>query len=167
AGGERMVDDRGQTFTLESIAAAMLILLATYALFQSSLVISPMWSEFSDAQLKQKGQDALTILDGDKEHEDSLKGMLVNLNSSYRANEQFLASLDKTVNPANYKLEILWVNKTTNKVESTALNDNDPTPEAVAASRIVVLAEDDVDSSSPFYDKTPLAVEVRLILWQA
>lgn len=162
-----MVDERGQTFTLEGIAAAMLILLAAYALFQSSLVISPMWSEFSDAQLKQKGHDALNILDGDGEHEDSLKGMLVRLNSSYEANGQFLTSLDKTVHPACYKLEIRWVNKTTGEVVSRALNDDVPTPEAVAADEIVVLTEDDVDSSSPFYNKTPLAVELRLILWQA
>lgn len=162
-----MVGEKGQTFTLEGIAAAMLILLATYTLFQSSLVISPMWSEFSDAQLKQKGQDALTILDGDKEHKDSLKGMLIRLNSSFQANDQFLNSLDKTVHPASYKLEVRWVNKTTEEVESRALNDNEPTPEAVAADEIVVVTEDDVDSSSPFYNKTPLAVEVRLILWQA
>lgn len=162
-----MVDEKGQTFTLEGIAAAMLILLATYALFQSSLVISPMWSEFSDAQLKQKGQDALTILNGDKEHKDSLKGMLVRLNSSYQANGQFLTSLEKTVHPACYKLEIRWVNKSTEEVVSRALNDNEPTPEAVATSKVVVITEDDVDSSSPFYNKTPLAVELRLILWQA
>ncbi len=162
-----MVDEKGQTFTLEGIAAAMLILLATYALFQSSLVISPMWSEFSDAQLKQKGQDALTILDGDKKHKDSLKGMLFHLNSSYKANEQFLTSLDKTVHPASYKLEIHWVNKTTDEVDVRALNENEPTPEAVAANRLVVVTEEDVEPSSPFYNHTPLVVELRLILWQA
>ena len=165
-----MVKGRAQTFTLEGVTAAILLLIVTYTLFQSSLVISPMWNEFRDAQLKQIAYDALRVLDGDKLYNDSLKGMLIRLNSSFKPNDEFVASLEKIIHPANYRVEIHWVNKTSGKVESKVLIDNKPTPEAVAASRIVVLTNGDFNSTSPFYDPSlpdhaPIAIEVRLIVW--
>lgn len=163
--------DRAQAFILEGVAASLLLLVATYAIFQSSLVISPMWSELGDAQLKQTGYDALRILDGNGTYNDSLKGMLTRLNSSFKPNDEFLASLEKLVYPANYRLELYWVNLTIGKIHSKVLVDNEPTPEAIAASRIVVLTNGDLSSSSPFYIKDspphiPVAIEVRLILWK-
>ena len=167
-----MVREKAQTFTLEGITAAILLLIVTYTLFQSSLVMSPMWNEFSDAQLKQLAYDTLRVLDGDKLYNDSLKGMLIRLNSSFKPNDEFVTSLEKLIKPANYRVEVRWVNKTTGRVESRALIDNRPTPEAVAASRIVVLTNGDFNSTSPFYDASlpdhaPIAVEVRLIVWTA
>ncbi len=161
---------RGQMMTLEGIMGALLLILVTYTLFQSSLVISPLWSEFSDAQLKQLTYDSLRILDGNSSLNDSLKGMLLSLNSSFTPNQEFINSLEKLIRPANYRLEIYWVNDS--KVEKAVLVDNMPTPEAVAASRIVVLKNGDLNPSSPFYKSgvksyTPVVVEVRLITWRA
>ncbi len=161
---------KGQMMTLEGIMGAMLLFLVTYTLFQSSLVISPLWSEFSDAQLKQLAYDSLRILDGSSGLNDSLKGMLLSLNSSFTPNQDFINSLEKLIRPANYRLEIYWVNNS--KIEKAVLVDNRPTPEAVAASRIVVLKNGDLSPSSPFYragakSYTPVVVEVRLIVWRA
>lgn len=161
---------RGQMMTLEGILGAILLLIVTYTLFQSSLVISPLWSEFSDAQMKQIAYDTLRVMDGDASLNDSLKGMLIRLNSSFKPNPEFVSSLEKIIRPANYRLEIYWVNDS--KIESAVLVDNQPTPEAVAASRIVVLKNGDLSPDSPFYKPggrsyTPVVVEVRLILWRA
>ncbi len=161
---------RGQMMTLEGIMGALLLILVTYTLFQSSLVISPLWSEFSDAQLKQLAYDSLRILDGNSSLNDSLKGMLLSLDSSFTPNQDFINSLEMLIRPANYRLEIYWVNDS--NVEKAVLVDNRPTPEAIAASRIVVLKNGDLDPSSPFYKSgaksyTPVVVEVRLIVWRA
>ncbi len=156
--------------TLEGIMGAILLFLVTYTLFQSSLVISPLWSEFSDAQMKQLAYDALRVMDGNSSLNDSLKGMLIGLNSSFKPNEEFISSLEKLIRPANYRLEIYWVNGS--KIESAVLVNNQPTPEAVAASRVVVLDNGDLSPDSPFYrpdgrSYTPIVVEVRLIVWRA
>ena len=161
---------KAQMMTLEGIMGALLLFLVTYTLFQSSLVISPLWSEFSDAQLKQIAYDSLRILDGNSSQNDSLKAMLQSLDSSFTPNQDFINSLEKLIRPANYRLEIYWVSDS--KVEKAVLVDNRPTPEAVAASRIVVLKNGDLSSSSPFYKAgaksyTPIVVEVRLIVWRA
>ncbi len=55
--------NKAQAFTLEGVMAALLLLLVMYTFFQSSLVISPMWSELTDAQLRLLANDALKILD--------------------------------------------------------------------------------------------------------
>ncbi len=161
---------RGQMMTLEGIMGAILLILVTYTLFQSSLVVSPLWSEFSDAQMKQKAYDALRVLDGDAGLNDSLKGMLTRLNGTFKPNEDFITSLDRIIRPANYRLEIYWVNGS--RIESAVLVDNRPTPEAVAASRFVVLNNGDLSPDSPFYrpgekSYSPIVVEVRLIVWRA
>ncbi len=156
--------------TLEGIMGALLLFLVTYTLFQSSLVISPLWSEFSDAQLKQIAYDSLRVLDGNSSQNDSLEGMLLSLDSSFIPNQDFINSLEKLIRPANYRIEIYWVSDS--EIEKAVLVDNKPTPEAVAASRIVVLKNGDLNPSSPFYKSgaksyTPIVVEVRLIVWRA
>jgi len=161
---------RGQMMTLEGIMGAILIFLVTYTLFQSSLVISPLWSEFGDAQLKQLAYDTLRILDSNSSMNDSLKGMLLSLNTTFTANQEFVRSLEKLVSPANYRVEVYWINNS--KVEKAVIINNSPTPEAVAASRIVILKNGELSPSSPFYKPdgksyTPIVVEVRLILWRA
>ena len=161
---------KAQLMTLEGIMAALLLFIVTYTLFQSSLVVSPLWSEFSDAQLKQIAYDALRVLDNDSATNDTLKGMLIRLDSSFKPNDDFVRALEKLVKPANYRLEIYWVNGS--RVESRVLIDNKATPEAVAASRFVVLKNNELSTNSPFYrsnspEYAPIVVEVRLILWRA
>ncbi len=158
--------------TLEGIMAALLLLVVTYTLFQSSLIVSPLWSEFSDAQLKQIAYDTLRVLDGDPSRNDTLKGMLIRLDSSFKPNDEFVKAVETLVKPANFRVEIYWVNGS--RVESRVLVDNKPTPEAVAASRFVVIESGELSQSSPFYRggindvrSMPIVIEVRLILWRA
>ncbi len=174
----------GQAFTLEGITAAMLILIVTYTLFESSVVVSPIWSEYGDIQLKQLGYDILRSLDVHRTSmnlsacpdtqnvtRNSLQYMLIQLNASDpKPNRDFLNALNSMLDPSIKKrLEIYWVNQTNNNtIQHLVLINNTPIPDAVGVSRIVVLYPCDITSSSPFYgsvNDTALAVEIRMILW--
>lgn len=167
------MSERGQAFTLEGVMASLLLLVVLYSFFQSTIVISPMWSEITDAQLKLIGYDTLKVLDfyktnpSDMYPNQSLQGMIIQLNSTFKPNEDFLYALDRMLYPADYRLELCWANLSENKVVCKALIDKKPTPEAVAASRIVVIDSDEFNPSSPFYNVSyPMVFEVRLILWR-
>jgi len=167
---------KAQAFTLEGVMASLLLLVVVYAFFQSSLVISPMWSELSDAQLRLLAQDTLKILDNPKKVDGnyinaSLQGMISQLNSSFVPNSDFLHALERITFPASYRLELYWVEVEEGKtiINSTALIDNNPTPEAVGGSRFVVIEKADLSDDSPFRNNKipdPVVFEVRLILWR-
>jgi hypothetical protein len=179
-------DERAQAFTLEGITAALLILLVTYTLFESSIVVSPIWSEYGDIQLKQIGYDVLRSLDVHRTSmnlsacpdtrnvsKNSLQYMLIQLNASNpQPNEEFLNALSMMLDPSIKKrLEVYWVNQSDNNtIKTLVLINNTPVPDAVGVSRIIVLYPCDVTTSSPFYgsftNDTALAVEVRMILWR-
>ncbi len=164
---------KAQAFTLEGVMASLLLLIVVYTFFQSSLVISPMWSELSDAQLRLLAQDTLKILDNPDKVDGNyinatLQGMISQLNSSFEPNPEFLYALDRVTFPADYRLELYWVEG--GGINGTAIVDNDPTPEAVGGSRFVVIEKDDLSSDSPFKNNPeisdPVVFEVRLILWR-
>ncbi|WP_290623353.1 MULTISPECIES: DUF7288 family protein [unclassified Archaeoglobus] len=164
---------KAQAFTLEGVMASLLLLVVLYSFFQSTIVISPMWSEITDAQLKLIGYDTLKVLDYYRTSSDeiypnqSLQGMIVHLNSTFKPNQDFIYALERMIYLADYRLELCWANLSTNAVECRALVDKKPTPEAVAASRIVVIDSGEFPASSPFYGRGyPIVFEVRLILWR-
>ena len=171
------MNTKAQAFTLEGVASALILLLALYTLYQSSLVISPMWSEAVNMQTKIKAQDTLKILDSyekvdGKFHNDSLQGMIVNLKDctigvNCTPNTEFLTSLSIILGDYDYRFELYWVNNST--INSAALVDKKPSPNAVAASRYVLLNNSEL-RNSVFYrggeDWKPMIFEVRLILWR-
>jgi len=164
---------KAQAFTLEGVMASLLLLVVLYSFFQSTIVISPMWSEITDAQLKLIGYDTLKVLDfyrtssSDVYPNQSLQGMILGLNDTFKPNQDFIYALERMIYPADYTLELCWANLSTNDVECRTLVDKKPTPEAVAASRIIVIDPREFNESSPFYGLNyPVVFEVRLILWR-
>jgi len=179
------MNTKGQTFTLEGVASALILLLALYTLYQSSLVISPMWSEAVNVQTKIKAQDTLKILDTYEKvdgnfYNDSLQGMIVNLRNCCLGvncgpnedhctpNEDFSYSLGVVLGDYDYRLELYWVESGT--VKSAVLVDRTPSPNAVAASRYILLNNSEL-RDSVFYrsgveDWRPMIFEVRLIVWR-
>lgn len=161
------MDLRGQTFTLEGVAASLLILLAVYTIFQSTVVIAPSWSDYANVQLKQLGYDILRVFDSEGGNS-SLKGAIVNCSSGFKAPDEFNANLSKILDSLNAfgKVELIWVNGS--KIESHALYgfNKTPTPDAVRVSRFVVVQ--DLNNSECFNLTTPTTkvVEVRLTLWR-
>lgn len=170
--GDKM---RAQAFTLEGVMASLLLLVVMYTFFHSSLVVSPMWSELSDAQLRLLAQDALKILDNSTKSEitgrfydDSLQGMISELNESFTANSEFVNKTRMLVFPANIRLELYWIENGTINGSVIHPFDSTPTPEAVFGSRYIVLNKDDLNA--PFNKSNgisdPVVFEVRLILWR-
>ncbi|MCS7130165.1 MAG: hypothetical protein NZ872_01960 [Archaeoglobaceae archaeon] len=166
------MDLRGQTFTLEGVAASLLLLIATYTIFQSTVVMSPSWSEFENVQLKQLGYDTLRILDNPKGGNTSLRGMVENSTfigynilippQEFSSNLSMILEKIRTMG----KLEVLCVNTSGNTIEVLNIEgfNKTPTPNAVRNSRFVVIERVGTDPNSPCPNAK--VVEVRLTLWR-
>lgn len=156
------MDVKAQTFTLEGVAASLLLLIATYTIFQSTVVLAPSWSEFENVQLKQLGYDLLRVLDKPGGGNSSLEGMIANLNCSGNlcvAPEEFRSNLSLVLSslPSNGRLEVLCVNSSEIEVLVIEGFNKTPTPNAVRVSRFVI--------SDPPCSGAKVA-EVRLTLWR-
>ncbi len=169
--------DRAQAFTLEGVMASLLLLLVMYTFFQSSLVVSPMWSELTDAQLRLLANDALKVLDNSTKVSvaneyrylnDSLQGMITTLSGDFKPNPEFEMVLQRLVYPANYRLEVCWINESANVINCKLIISNTPTPEAVMGSRYVVIPKSELNNSvfNTLATYDPAVFEVRLILWR-
>ncbi len=144
----------------------MLILLAVYTIFQSTVVIAPSWSDYANVQLKQLGYDILKILDNPDGGNSSLQGMIENCSGGYTPPNEFSSNLSKILDSLNAfaRVELLWVNGS--KIELATLSgfNKTPTPDAVRVSRFVVIP--DLNNSECFGTSQPKVVEVRLTLWR-
>ena len=58
-----MVDQDGQLYTIEGVAASVLILTTVYLVLSTTTVFTPGESHIYDMQLEQLGNDALAVLD--------------------------------------------------------------------------------------------------------
>jgi len=157
------MDLKAQTFTLEGVAASLLILIATYTVFQSTVILAPTWSEFENVQLKQLGYDILRIMDNQNGENSSIGGMLKNLtcnNGICSPPMEFSDNLTKILNAINSfaRLEILCVEN--GEIRTFILDgfEKAPTPNAVRVSRFVIV------ENAPCVNAK--VVEVRLTLWR-
>lgn len=57
-----MVNDRGQLYTIEGVAAALIMLFTAYLVLSATSVYTPGDTHISDMQLEQLGTDALRIM---------------------------------------------------------------------------------------------------------
>ena len=57
-----MVNNQGQLYTIEGIAAGMIMLFTTYLVLGATSVYTPGDSHISDMQLEQTGTDALRMM---------------------------------------------------------------------------------------------------------
>ena len=58
-----MVNDEGQLYTIEGIAAAILLLVTIYIVLGTTIIYTPGETHISDMQLEQLGNDALAMMD--------------------------------------------------------------------------------------------------------
>jgi hypothetical protein len=58
-----MVGDDGQLYTIEGIAASVLILTTVYLVLSSTILLTPAETHIYDMQLEQLGNDALAVMD--------------------------------------------------------------------------------------------------------
>jgi hypothetical protein len=58
-----MVDDRGQLYTIEGVAAAILMVFTAYLMLSSTTLYTPGETHVTDMQMEQLGNDALAMID--------------------------------------------------------------------------------------------------------
>jgi hypothetical protein len=58
-----MVNDEGQLYTIEGVAAAILMVFTAYLIFSSTFILTPGDSHINDMQLEQLGNDVLKLMD--------------------------------------------------------------------------------------------------------
>ena len=170
---------KAQAFTLEGIVAAVMMLMVTYFLFHSTIVISPLTGETSDAQLKQLGQDALILLDNpDSNSNDTLQNALASLNSSNYPYD-LIDSIDKLLpDNVDYNLHVIYYNTSEDEFHTYRIVDKAYTEDTVSVSRYIVIRNGNFVEDSPFLfnesggiessidTEYPVVLEVKLILWR-
>ncbi|MGA2934765.1 MAG: hypothetical protein ABSD81_06390 [Methanomicrobiales archaeon] len=68
-----MVNERAQLYTMEGIAAGLIMLLTTYLVLGSTSVYTPGDTHITDMQLEQVGSDILRVMDTPRNLTDSLQ----------------------------------------------------------------------------------------------
>ena len=170
---------KGQAFTLEGIVAAVMMLMVTYFLFHSTIIITPLTGETSDAQLKQLAQDALILLDNpNSDSNDTLQNALASLNATNYPHE-LMNSLDKIL-PENvdYNLHVIYYNTSEDQLHTYQITNKAYTEDTVSVSRYIVVRNGAFVYDSPFLfnesggfegtidSEYPVVLEVKLILWR-
>ena len=162
--------------TLEGVIAAVLILSVAYFLFQSTMIISPVSDEVVYVQMRQYGQDALSILNSQTGAKDTLPYALKHINSTYVPNE-LLRSLRKLLpDYTDFNLQVYYVNSTTSEIRVYNITNHAPPSTTVTASTYLVIRNGEFVDDSPFKLNSsgiegsnaniPVLLEVRLTLWR-
>jgi hypothetical protein len=100
-----MVNDFGQLYTIEGVAAAILIVVTAYLVISTTTIITPQDVHIIDMQLQQLGNDALMMMDtpdtygNESERNQSVLSRVISENDKIAFQEQFLSYLtSKTYN---------------------------------------------------------------------
>ena len=172
------MDDRGQIYTIEGFASALILIGVLYFIFQSISVVTPQTEMSADMKLSQKAADTLICLDWTNENYTSeLKTAIALWNNgatSYAARvnpaETSIKALDAEIgsmlsNDTAYSLEIAY-NDGGSVNRGTAILGGVPGDNSVVATKLVTINANDTQSA--FWKSRgvyPQLVEVRLICW--
>lgn len=167
-----MVDDRGQLYTIEGVAASVLILITTYIVLSSTTVLTPGDTHIADLQLTQLGNDALAIMD--IPHFDAA-GKEVNLSRYIEKNEEgdFRDSLDYYLNtlPGGNEDRVNFTAKVFYRTDSDVIDSYDFSPvpyyreNAVKVTRWVYLSTNPPNIPSGIPNR-PRVVLLEVLLWR-
>ncbi|ABS54655.1 hypothetical protein Mboo_0131 [Methanoregula boonei 6A8] len=165
-----MVNDRGQLYTIEGIAAGMIMLFTTYLVLGATSVYTPGDSHISDMQLEQTGTDALQMMNtpANGTSESQLQQIVEN-NEGNTFNTVFLDYVNnKTGSKADnlhYTASVTYydiLNKTTVTLPPFAFNRNLSGVEHPVRVTELVIA----NKQFPGGSGTPRAVLVEVLLWR-
>jgi hypothetical protein len=173
-----LFDDRGQIYTIEGFASALILVGVLYFIFQSISVVTPQTEMSADMKLSQKAADTLICLDwANEDYGSELKTAVAlwsngttDYSSRVGAGENSIRALDAKIatllsNDTGYNLEIAY-NDGLIGHSSTAILGGVPGDNSVVASRLVTINVNDTQSAfwrgRGFY---PQLVEVRLVCW--
>jgi hypothetical protein len=171
-------DDRGQIYTIEGFASALILVGVLFFIFQSISVVTPQTEKSADMKLSQIASDTLICLDRTTEdHSSDLRNTIIHWNgngTSYyervSAGEPGIRKLDTQItgmlsSDIGYQVEVSYFNGTLVNTTPVIIHGM-PGDNSVVASRLVTL--NDNDNSSDYWvsnNRFPQVVEVRLTCW--
>lgn len=131
-----MVSDSGQIYTIEGIAAGLLMIVTAYLVVSTTTVLTPQDVHIIDMQLQQLGNDALAMMDTPDEfgttnarRYSELTEVIIN-NTPDVFGERFLNYVNNTTNVAGTGYDRLKYNASisywnvTNQMNTTEFNGN-------------------------------------------
>ena len=98
--GENLVDEEGRLYTIEGVAAAILILVTVYIVLGTTTIYTPGDSHINDLQLEQVGNDALAMMDTPAQYDETALSDPT-LVGAYKANQSSLENYIMNPTPAN------------------------------------------------------------------
>jgi len=126
-----MVNNSGQLYTIEGVAAGILIVVTAYLVVSTTTVLTPQDVHIIDMQLEQLGSDALAMMDTPNQYGSvdarnySNLTTFIMFNNQTEFGDQFLFYVNNTPNIAgtgydrlNYSASIFYEN-TTNQINTT------------------------------------------------
>ena len=167
-----MVNDSGQLYTIEGVAAGVLMIVTAYLVVSTTTVLTPQDVHIIDLQLQQLGNDALAMMDTPDQYTDrsNLSLMLETFDDVWFRSE-FLGYLNATTGSGPsaggyaYNATVYYRNAT--GVHSYHFTDNGGyyRENAVMANRWVYLPNGTAAISSLDDDK-PHSVLLEVLLWR-
>ncbi len=170
-----MVNDSGQLYTMEGIAAGLVMLLTAYLILSTTSIYTPGDTHIPDMQLEQLGSDVLAMMD--TPDSDGGENHLVNLinrsdrdgfNSTFLkyCNARTIGDLDTIHMSAN----VTYRDKD-DQIKEHPLVEPDETwtgrESAVRVTRWVQLLDQQTSPLRPPYGSRAQAVLVEVLLWRA
>lgn len=163
---------KAQAFTLEGIVSAVMMLMVTYFLFHSTIIISPLTGEASDVQLKYMGIDTLNVLNSEGNENGTLH-CLANLNC-----QELLENMEKVLpDNVDYSLHVIWYNTSSDEFQTHPIVEREYTEDTVSVSKYIVFQNSELTNSPFFFNESggieyspdmqyPVVLEVKLVLWR-
>ena len=92
-----MVNDTGQIYTIEGVAAAILMVVTAYLVLSTTTILTPQDVHIIDMQLQQMGTDALTMMDTpDSFGTESILAQTIRTNDTALFRDRFLMYANAT-----------------------------------------------------------------------
>lgn len=172
-----MVDDQAQLYTIEGVAAGILMIITAYLIVSSTTVLTPQDVHIVDMQLEQLGSDAVSMLDTPDQYvwnssEIANKSMLqiqIEENWGQAFGENFSQLINSKVDPSNqdnlkFNATIFFRNESTGETHERKFNGSIYYREnAVKVNRWVHV---NPNSGHPFLNSRNQTVLLEVLLWR-
>lgn len=167
-----MVNDAGQLYTMEGVAAGVIMLLTAYIVISTTSVYTPGDTHIPDMQLEQLGSDVLAMMDTPDTN--GSESQLVEFIDEHKGTEfktMFLGYCNaKTSDNLHMSANVTYRDASSNEIREYPLVEPDNTwtgrESAVRVTRWVEL-EGNPSGVSGMDPSRPRAVLVEVLLWRA
>lgn len=162
-----MVNDQGQLYTIEGVAAGILMIVTTYLVISTSTVFTPQETHITDMQLEQLGHDALKLVNTPGDDESiSILNQSIRDNTPVDFKTPFERLLNSRINAENDTLHynVTLYYRDGNEVKQKQFADDGSGYYRENAVKVTQLVKMGNDAPAPVTDKVIL---VEVLLWRS